>query len=308
MKCDNVERGCEWGGTVGTLEEHVTTCDFTSVPCPKDCKRNNIIQIIMRKDLEKHLKKECMNREHECQHCGKKDTFTNITGIHDDICEKKVLPCPNADCSESMRRAKLEQHLENDCKHTMISCKYERIGCDVKMKRKDMGAHEQDDKAHLHQALNTVVKLQDDLRSATETIESMKEVVQDRLQSVTETITSRQKKSVVFKIINYEKKKENNEGFDSQSFYSDINEYNMRINVYPNGNSDGEGTHVSVFVSILKGDNDDNLKWPFIGTVEIELLNQLEDENHHLKILTLDQEYNVRVGSAWGYPSLSTLS
>ena len=75
----------------------------------------------------------------------------------------------------------------------------------------------------------------------------------------------------------------------------------MCIKVYPNGDGDGKGTHVSVFVHILKGDNDDNLKWPIIGTVKFELLNQLEDINHYLMILTLNQEHNIRVGSTWGY-------
>ena len=323
-------------------------------PCPNKCKENNEIQMILRKDLEKHLTEQCMNRDYKCQHRGKKDTFANITGIHDDTCEKKVLPCPNADCPDSMQRAKIKQHLVNDCEHTVISCKYEGIGCDVKMKRKDMGAHEQDDKAHLHQALTTVVKLkeyttklsigffclfvvvvwssfllynentktvQDRLQSATETLTSMKEAVQDRLQSATETITSMKEenkavqdrlqsatetitsmqkklKSVLFKIINYEKKKKNNEVFSSQSFYTG---YNMYIKVHPNGVGDGEGTHVSVFVHILKGDNDDNLKWPFIGTVKIELLNQLEDNNHHLMTVPFNQEEDAHVGSAWGY-------
>ena len=76
----------------------------------------------------------------------------------------------------------------------------------------------------------------------------------------------------------------------------------MCIDVHPNGYSDGQGTHdVSVFVYILEGDNDDNLDWPFIGTVEIELLNQLEDNNHHLMTLTFNKEDNKRVGSSWGY-------
>ena len=176
MKCDNAERGCEWEGTVGTLEEHdmMTMCEFTPVPCPKECRLKGTLLLIMRKDLDQHLKEECVNREHQCKYCEKKDTYANITEIHEDVCEKKAIPCPNSDCSESMQRAEINRHLENDCEHTVISCKYERIGCDVKMKRKDMGAHEQDDKAHLHQALNTVVKLKDDLQSATETIESMK--------------------------------------------------------------------------------------------------------------------------------------
>ena len=44
----------------------------------------------------------------------------------------------NAECPDCMQCAKIKQHLENDCEHTVILCKYERIGCDVKMKRKDM--------------------------------------------------------------------------------------------------------------------------------------------------------------------------
>ena len=33
------------------------------------------------------------------------------------------------------------------------------------------------------------------------------------------------------------------------------------------------------------GDNDDNLKWPFKGTIEVSLLNQLEDGQHHTRQL-----------------------
>ena len=58
---------------------------------------------------------------------------------------------------------------------------------------------------------------------------------------------------------------------------------------------------MSVFIYILKGDHDDNLKWPFIGIVKIELLNQLEDKNHHLKTVPFNKEDDTCVGSAWGY-------
>ena len=43
VKCDNVGRGCEWKGTVGTLDEHVALCQFTPVPCPNECKENDKI-------------------------------------------------------------------------------------------------------------------------------------------------------------------------------------------------------------------------------------------------------------------------
>ena len=61
MKCDNVEKGCEWEGSVGTLEEHVDTCGFTPVPCPKECTiQGDMIRLIMKKNLNKYLKDLCM--------------------------------------------------------------------------------------------------------------------------------------------------------------------------------------------------------------------------------------------------------
>ncbi len=51
----------------------------------------------------------------------------------------------------------------------------------------------------------------------------------------------------------------------------------MRLRVDANGDGNGKGTHVSVYICLMRGDNDDNLKWPFKGTIEVSLLNQLED-------------------------------
>ena len=54
----------------------------------------------------------------------------------------------------------------------------------------------------------------------------------------------------------------------------------MCIRVDANGWSSGNGTHISVFAYLMKGDNDDSLTWPFTGSITFELLNQLEDNNH----------------------------
>ena len=42
---------------------------------------------------------------------------------------------------------------------------------------------------------------------------------------------------------------------------------------------------MSVYVNLMGGDNDDNLKWPFKGTIKVSLLNQLEDGQHHTRQL-----------------------
>ena len=55
----------------------------------------------------------------------------------------------------------------------------------------------------------------------------------------------------------------------------------MCLKVCANGVGEGKGTHVSVQICMMRGAHDKNLKWPFEGTVEISLLNQLEDSEHY---------------------------
>ena len=57
----------------------------------------------------------------------------------------------------------------------------------------------------------------------------------------------------------------------SPPFYSCQQGYKMRLVIYANGYGDGEGTHVSVFVQIVKGEYDDILTWPYTGTVSYEI-------------------------------------
>ena len=75
----------------------------------------------------------------------------------------------------------------------------------------------------------------------------------------------------------------------------------MCINVDANGDGDGRGTHVSVFTELLQGHYDNQIHWPFLGTVTYELLNPLGDNNHHSKVSTFVARENMRVGNRCGY-------
>ena len=64
--------------------------------------------------------------------------------------------------------------------------------------------------------------------------------------------------------------------------------YKMCLNVSANGDDDSKGTHVSsvsVFIHLMHGEFDDNLKWPFWGKITLQLLNQIEDTGHRTEIL-----------------------
>ena len=47
-------------------------------------------------------------------------------------------------------------------------------------------------------------------------------------------------------------------------------------------------THMSVFLSLMKGPHDDELTWPLRGRFKVKLFNQINDSEHHSEIA----EYN----------------
>ena len=84
----------------------------------------------------------------------------------------------------------------------------------------------------------------------------------------------------VFTMPNFKQHKIDRDRWFSPPFYSHIGGYKMYISVYANGFGEGEDSHLSVYLCMMKGEHDDNLKWPFHGEVSVQLLNQ-QNANHY---------------------------
>ena len=166
-------RGCDWQGTVGVLNGHVTKCGFTLFSCPNKCKIEREESQVMRKDLNDHMKTKCLNRDYKCKHCGEKGTYASITEVHDGVCILKVVPCHNTDCTLTMERRLAKKHVQTICKYTGVACKYATIGCSVQKLRMDMNQHEEDDKSHLSLTRKEMVKLENTISSQMATISSL---------------------------------------------------------------------------------------------------------------------------------------
>ena len=74
----------------------------------------------------------------------------------------------------------------------------------------------------------------------------------------------------------------------------------MEIKFHANGYGSSEGTHVSVYVTLLQGSCDASLSWPFVGSLTLTLLNQLADNNHHSVTDEYELKNNVQVGKGLG--------
>ena len=62
--------------------------------------------------------------------------------------------------------------------------------------------------------------------------------------------------------------------------YTHQHGYKICLRVHPNGFGDGKGTHVSIFTCLRKGLFDEQLKWPYKGSIIIQIVNQARDHDH----------------------------
>ena len=184
-----------------------------------------------------------------------------------------MVSCPNAECDEVMERQNLPQHVHMTCPCILNSCKYKSIGCDTELNKKDMSAHEEDDKLHLHMALDTVAALR------------------------AECLMFKRSGSVTFTIRDFQKMKMASESFTGPPFYTHAYGYLIALRLKANGHGSKVGTHVAVGICLLSGKYDSVLKWPFVGSVSFTLMNQLQDDDHYSHTLVIDDK---RAGDAVG--------
>ncbi len=284
---------CEWNGELRSLKDHIQKdCGNTLVPCPNGC--NNGSTKLRRNNRDFHLHQKCPNRILSCTNCWKYVEFRNAKNHELNECPKRQYTCPH--CNEAgvyderttthlkvcprveinCRKCSLQIFRSNESRHILVCpnepvrCTYYNIGCGETPLRRDLTKHEENAQLHLLLATKEVLRLKK---------------------------TQLQNNALTFRIKKFEKHKLEKKDFYSPPFHTSGAGYKMCIGVCANGNGDGEGTHVSVFSHLMKGDNDDSLSWPFTGTVTVELLNQLENKNNHKWTTTLpaDEEYSQRV-------------
>ena len=305
VKCDNKFNGCQWAGELGSLETHLQSCDFVLVPCTNQCKTgNDMVTKLSRKHLKHHLYNNCSKRQYECPHCKEKGEYQERTTTHLETCPKIKVQCPISQCRVRVCQSELLIH-QFTCKYELVPCKYAAFGCEEKLLRKDLAKHEENDQLHFRVTKETVLELMQKFAL----FQSNTQMVQDAHKEELLKVKSASLTPCTLKLANYNKYKIDNTTFYSPPFYTSYSGYKMCLMVYANGNTDAEGTHVSVYACILQGDHDEILTWPFTGRFTVELLNQLENNNYYKKTFafTADHAASKRMvererGAGLGWP------
>ena len=300
--CTNKEKGCEWQGELNDINNHLGNSDgcwFEKVKCSNECGK-----MIERQILNKiHVETECPRRKVNCQYCHVSGEHQFIEGQHKEKCDRLSLPCPNSCEVRSILHKDMEAH-RKECPLEMVQCEYHNVGCKQRLPRKDLEEHKkQKMEEHLMMTKNVLAETNAQLSIALSSLMALMNVQLSKSSTTTNVwlacldataatvklaiATGNQMCPVTVKMDEYFDKKVNKKmPWYSESFYSNINGYNMCLCIDAAGVLDGEATHLSVFLYLMKGSHDDELTWPLRGKFEIKLFNQISDSEHHSEIIT----------------------
>ncbi|XP_076879457.1 TNF receptor-associated factor 5 [Brachyhypopomus gauderio] len=85
---------------------------------------------------------------------------------------------------------------------------------------------------------------------------------------------------LIWKVHDYHRKKEAGTPLNSPPFYTSRSGYKLSVRVYLGGEGMAQGTHLSLYVMVMRGDFDSLLPWPFHQNVTLTVLDQSGCRNH----------------------------
>jgi hypothetical protein len=82
----------------------------------------------------------------------------------------------------------------------------------------------------------------------------------------------------------------------SPPFYTSQYGYKLRLKAYLNGRDRGKGSHLSLYIIIMKGEYDALLEWPFKQKITFFLTDQGDQKNHRVHQLSPNRSLpNIKV-------------
>ena len=143
-----------------------------------------------------------------------------------------------------------------------------------------------------------------------QSIENMERKLEELQDLFSVTLSSRLEALPVTIILrDFSKLRVSNDKWSSPPFYLDG--YKLCLSAFVNGDPELNITdHLSLYVRLMKGENDSKLSWPFHRTVTLELLHPVSSKKNKTNTIRFDKadaKYTKRVKvqreyNGWGYP------
>ena len=264
VRCPHKAEGCEWEGELGSLEQHLNTnsskqlcaeeCQYVDVDCPHSCGER-----FKRHALQLHVK-DCMP-----------------TMLAQEVPKLKVIV---QEQSEQIKQQGDQIKQQGD-----------------QIKQQGDQIKQQGDQ--IKQQEDQIKQLEDQIKQDKDLIKQQGDQIKqqgDQIKQQGDQIKTLMKFNklvtppVDIVMDEFRKRRWTDDEWYSFPFYSHLGGYKMCLNVCANGEGDGKGTHVSVFVYLMRGEFDDDLKWPFSGEITVQLKATNPHEPQHFEVFVLDAD------------------
>ena len=266
-------------------------CRYEPVSCTLGCGEE-----VIRKDLEDHKKNTCSLRKVDCKYCQWNGIAKEIEA-HYTNCLNYPINCPNNCGKINVPTQNMEDHLR-ECPEQKTKCPYSTSGCPAMVKRKNLEAHKENSKdQHLELTMTRVGQLSQavvDLKKVVDELE------RDRKRSGLywhrppttllpfadhpwlENTKLFPSMPWIIRMDEFSKKKtQPGVKWTSDPFFTSPTGYKLQLSVCATADEEGTKDHMSIYVILLRGPNDTMLYSRMSESINVSLLNQFEDTDHH---------------------------
>ena len=310
VRCPQKELGCEWEGELSQVQTHLYPrvdvptelescstavsakgCRYVPVACAYKCGVE-----LQRGLLAEHERDACPKRPIEMQVASLTHMLERIL-VNNQLLRKELDEVRQSHRNEIKQlRLQHEQDLEEVKKKYCEILEHSKSQQQVVMKAVDVVMQTVQQEENLKEKLKAEVKndleklverrsqslkaeVRNDMEKSVEQKNQLlktevRQIVDQKIRSLSVRTMPLPVPPFYFTLNNIEHYKENNFCWYSDPFYSHPGGYKLTIAIYPNGRSTGLETHLSVFVNIVCGEFDDQLKWPCNLEVSIEAWKQ----------------------------------
>ena len=279
IRCPQKELGCEWEGELGQLQRHLNPgagvssaqgCEFLTVECAYHCGAQ-----LQRRLIQEHEMEACPKRPIEMQVASLMKKFEAV------VTENQILK------QELNETKKIHQQSLNEVKKELGDLKQAH-----NQQRKELREAKEENK-RANRKIGALEKKYASLQTST-----MKQELGDLKRALHRQREDLQMHAIplpvppfYFSLSNFKHYQSNELTFYSEPFYSHPGGYKMRVQIHPNGKGDARGAYVSLYVAIVRGEFDDQLHWPFDGSVTVEAYNRTTEQwsNGHVVIMNKER-------------------
>ena len=273
VRCPQKEQGCEWEGELGQLQSHLinpgaeaTTskgCGFVTVECSYQCGA--------------HLQLPLSSRTREREICPKRPIEMQIASL---MRKFETITVENLQLRQELE--KVQEVHKKVLKEELDQMKQELS--EVKKKND-----------HLQKANEDMQKMCDKLKKGQNAvradIDEQKNVFEKKCALLQTHTMPLPVPPFFFSMPNFNQYplSDYDPVYHSEPFYSHPGGYKMVAAVYPNGSGQRKGTHMGIYVGIIRGEFDDQLRWPFDGSITVQVYNNTTEQWSNERTIVMNE-------------------